>query len=1117
MTARLPKTGFTIEPYRDQIVATVRESQITVISAEPAAGKTSLVPPMLYDAGFSRNGRIAVALPTRPATTLIANFVSGLYGTPVGDLVGYQIGGAKQVSDETRIVYETNGILLRHLHSDRYLRRYGVVIVDEAHERKVEQDLILALLKRLAKERPSIKIVVMSATINEEMFSDFFGKAPIIKIPGRVFPVNVEYENETPIGTNDLLKVALERSIAALKKCKGNILGFLPEEAMIRKLCDQIEDRLKERGISNVDVWPLYGSQSSDEQNKALEKRDGRRKIIWATNVAETSITIEGTDYVIDSGLIKAHVHVGSSMSALKVGDHSQSGCTQRAGRAGRTGPGRCLRLYTETDFVKRPKYSEPEIKCMSLDETLLQLRCLDYSMDEVLGLEFPDPPSESRWHEAEDQLKILNALDRDGNVTNDGRRMEKLPLSPIFGRMLLTAEKSGCLKEVAKTVAGFSGRQIFFVPKEKEQRAVANDAQARFKNPSSDALTILNIWEEWEESGENGERAQWARDNFLSSRALREIERNYEQIIKMLEEEGFAITSSTDPVAIRKAVAAGLITNLCTQPYNHSYSWRGQSGIYVFPGSSVFGHDEDPPMIVCSEVVETTKRFARNCTVIDPSWLEELIPESALKRKYEFRDLYLDGSFQIIEKLNFHGTVIRENIAHILTDEILPFVALRLAEEMLEHHFRHIHPQSRVNQTTWRIIKNALEKEFFGFLITFDDETASEEVKKTALRLITFFQERIKGIQNLEELKSRDIALVLEEWVPAEALEKYREEIEREKEIEEVRRREEENRRERYARAREEEKGVKDALRASISDLKARLQNLSGHETENQRIELVNIDYRLIYESFDRITAEISVVEGAIKRLEREQSSKIELAEQAWKLTLELAPSCPLCNGPWQMTVQKTLVCNGSHNRSQLISVGPALFVTTIGHFVSDREEEVAEMYIGRSEEIGLRFEMAREYAWNGKKFKKVNFHPQAAVLPAELLRERDSILRDLGELRRAQEELRAIDQRLKEAKACVGAGAMKKLTFKIIGGITVAEDNGVTYQAAYTENYPAEKETWFCRIGRDLSNSGRRTVEVYPEFKAGSISSSSDIEELCQLLKESYPGLPATLLLPH
>lgn len=752
MSGELPILAF-----GDLITKTVWSSPVTIIAAETGAGKSTRVPLMLLQMELGKRGLIGVTEPRRIAAQSLARYVAELHGSGLGETIGYQIRNDKRMSSVTQVKFMTEGILLRELHSDPELRRYEVVIVDEAHERGVNQDLILALLKRVRRRRPSLKVVIMSATIDEERFSKYFDGAPIVKVPGRVFPVEVHYAGETPESTKQMVEVCVAKvaEIAGSGEA-GDILVFLPDEVMIREVCGELK---QEKALETVLILPLYGNQPPEEQQQVFSPLPIRR-IIVATNIAETSITVPGVVHVVDSGLIKAVKYVSASMSALQVIEHSRAGCDQRKGRAGRTQPGICHRLFTRESYDERPAYTDPEIRRMALDQILLHLRSLGHSMEDVIGLEFPDPPGDARWQEADARLKLLGALGADGNVTEEGRRMERLPVAPMLARMLLAAERYGCVEPMARIVAGLAARPVFVRPHGMGEQA--NEKHRAFKQSWGDAMTLLRVWRTWEEqSKENGARSAWAREHFCSSRALREIERNSEQLLAILKEAGVEATRTDDPNTICKAVAAGLIVNLCVKCGRYNYAWQGRSDIFVFPGSALFGFG--PQMMVCSAVVETTKAFARDCTAIEAEWLEELVPVHAREKVWRFEITY-EGKPRVVEQEAWQGTVIAEREAEEFPAEAEPALVERLAEEIegrVVDLFTPFHSQSSGNKASWRRI---LQSQGVTMLPWSREWMGVEERLGGQLR--SFLAERVRGVRTLEEVRRRDIRLRLEDWL---------------------------------------------------------------------------------------------------------------------------------------------------------------------------------------------------------------------------------------------------------------------------------------------------------------------------------------------------------------
>lgn len=1011
--------------YEREIAQAVREHPVTVIAAETGAGKSTQVPLMLLRAGFGMEGMIGVTQPRRVAAMSVSEYVAECHGSKLGDVIGYQIRGERVLGQQTRVKFMTEGILLGELHRDRLLQRYEIVIVDEAHERGINQDLILALLKRVLRERTDLKVVIMSATMNEERFARHFAdegvEVPIIRVPGRVFPVEVRYATETPNKPVDACVAKVAEIVCSGER--GDILVFLPDEQTIKKACDGI---VVEQ-LSNVRVLPLYGSQAPDEQ-RAVFQRTRERRVIVATNIAETSLTIDGVVHVVDSGLVKGMCYVSAGMSALRIMEHSQAGCTQRAGRAGRTQSGVCHRLFAREDFDDRPAYTEPEIRRMALDQILLHLRVLGYSMDDVKTFEFMDPPGEGRWDEAEARLQLLGALDKDGAVTKDGKLMEGLPVAPILGRMILAAVKFGCVKEIVTIAAAFTARQVFVRPRGKEEDA--DEAHTRFKGLHSDALSLLRAYKAWcAERDENGNRNEWARKNFLSSRALREIDRNREQLLGILAHEGLELSSTENDVQIRKAVTAGLIVNLC-HGGGRVYQWGTRDDIFIHPGSVLFF--SSPQLFVCTTIVETTKAFARECTAVEPAWLLEIVPAHQIRREIVQR--WDEKTF------SYQGHLVQ----------------------------------------TWGSIELSCE------LVT--DETALTPEERAA------YCEEVAGEEALRRA-DEEAGARLE---AARQATRAREEEERAREIE-ARRVEIQPQRDEFEamRVRAEAFAGSDA-----TDLRMRIHNAMD-----------NCDSYVRWGDewyLDALQRYMSGIRSGIAALAHKQETAIADNAEIWRAVTERFPVCPFCGGAWREE-QQDVRCVISHVWQQIVPLTDGANWYTIGTFVTDRDERVA-VFVWENGNVRIRFTTPCGHAWRGKRVKYVEWKPLVAILPQALLPERDTILRDLAELREARKQLERLLKQVKQAEAEVGAGGMKRLTFRLEGGLAVADEGGVRYQAAFVEVYPQAGETWYCSLGIEVPVRGKTVREVHPRLKVE--ATPEDLKELEALFRETYPGVPAELL---
>lgn len=633
--------------HASEFVELVGNNRVVVLSATTGAGKSTKAPLALLRAGLSGDHQIIVTQPRRPGAINLAKWVATLHGSPVGQIVGYHIGMDRTSDRRTKLLYATEGIVLNRMRSDAELRDSSVLVLDEMHERGFNQDLLLALVKHLLARRLDVRVVIMSATIDTDRFSQYFDNAPILHIKGRQFPVEIRYAREMP-EDRDVLTRTSEKILEILRGNEGgDILAFLPDYDSIAKVQKNLSDEAHARLLSGVRVLPLYGQQPDEEQQKVYV-RDDRRRIILSTNLAETSVTIDGVVHVVDSGLIKQMCMASVAMSALQVTAHSKAGCDQRAGRAGRTQSGICHRIYTAEDYEARPAFTSPEITRMNLTQVLLDLRCMGFALSEILELDFLDRPSDELWEEAARRLTVLGALDADDEVTEAGRRMQKLHIDPMLAKMILEGQERGCLDPVLTIAAALSATKQLFVrpPDDKKKEALA--AQAPFKVAGSDPLTFLKVWLAWDET--RGDR-RWAREHFVSSSALTQMDRLRQQFLRSLEREpNFTRTTSTDTTLIGKCVAAGLIVNVARKSGRFSYSWSDQT-VYVHPGSVCFG--EDPPaVLVCASVVVSgregkEKPYMRACHAIDPIWVDELYPRAVIEAQRRARWSELDRNAQ--------------------------------------------------------------------------------------------------------------------------------------------------------------------------------------------------------------------------------------------------------------------------------------------------------------------------------------------------------------------------------------------------------------------------------------------------------------------------------------
>lgn len=632
---------FPVLEYRKEIVETFQRAPTILVVGETGSGKTTQIPGMLL-AASAPDARIAVTEPRKIAARSVARFVAEQEGCKLGEKVGFQTRDEKEISEDTRLAFVTDGIILRKLQYDPLLKEYDVVMVDEAHERSLNIDFLIGLLKRAqelrAKEQMKpLKIVVASATLEKEKFAAYFGGAPLVEVPGRLYPVH-EHFLPDPLGDVDeeeinYIRAAVDRVGEIMRRGKrGDILIFMPGEEDIRATIKKIEEELKDLHIECI---PLYGQLDAADQDKIFHKPRGPRVIV-ATNIAETSITPPYATTIIDSGLIKQkEYNPESDFESLLPVQHSQAGCKQREGRAGRVEEGDYYALFSRKNLERRPKFTKPEIQRLSLDHVVLTMK--DMGIADVYSFPFIDKPEAGQLEQAVKTLQALGALDADGNITEIGKSMAEFTIEPKVSRMIIEAQKYHCAETVC-TIAAFIGstKPVFFRPRDEPERTEADRSHRSFHHSSSDFLTYLNVWRAWEASDFD---RRWAKDSFLSSKALDEIGRIRAELMQTLKKNGAGSTKNGEnEEAITKSIASGLIANLCVRQGRYTYTRQrdGADQLKIHPGSSTF---QDTPEIIAAHRVRSSKSdrgginsFLMHVQEIRPEWLSDIAPH-LLKR----------------------------------------------------------------------------------------------------------------------------------------------------------------------------------------------------------------------------------------------------------------------------------------------------------------------------------------------------------------------------------------------------------------------------------------------------------------------------------------------------
>jgi ATP-dependent RNA helicase DHX8/PRP22 len=606
---------------KKELIEAIDVNRVLVVIGETGSGKTTQITQYLIEHGYGKYGKIGCTQPRRVAAMSVAKRVSEEFGCKLGDFVGYSIRFEDCCSPETKIKYMTDGMLLREALVDKNLTQYSVIMLDEAHERTIHTDILFGLLKQALKARNDLKLIVTSATLDAEKFSSFFTNCPVFRIPGRTFPVEVLYSKEVE---SDYLDAALITVMQIhLTEPSGDILVFLTGQEEIDSACQTLHDRMKALGddVPPLIILPVYSALPSENQSKIFEATpDGSRKCVIATNIAEASLTIDGIYYVCDPGFAKIKAYNPKiGMDSLMVVPISQSSAMQRAGRAGRTGPGKCYRLYTLEAFQHDMlPTTVPEIQRTNLANTVLLLKAM--GINDLINFDFMDPPPVQTLIAAMEQLYNLGALDEEGLLTRLGRRMAEFPLEPQLSKMLLTSVDLCCSDEIITIVSMLSVPNIFYRPRDKQ--ALADQKKAKFHHPDGDHLTLLNVYELWKS---NKCSNPWCFDNFIQARALRKAQDIRKQLIAIMDRYKLEVRKSNkDYNSVRKAITSGFFIHVARKDPKEGYKTLVDNQvIYIHPSSALF--NKAPEWVVYHELVLTSKEYMREVCAIDPKWLVEV------------------------------------------------------------------------------------------------------------------------------------------------------------------------------------------------------------------------------------------------------------------------------------------------------------------------------------------------------------------------------------------------------------------------------------------------------------------------------------------------------------
>ncbi|HGF7364857.1 TPA: ATP-dependent RNA helicase HrpA [Vibrio cholerae] len=623
---------------RDDIANAIAHHQVVIVAGETGSGKTTQLPKICAELGRGKYGLIGHTQPRRLAARSVANRIAEEMETELGGFVGYKVRFTDQISDQTQIKLMTDGILLAEIQNDRFLNQYDTIIIDEAHERSLNIDFILGYLKQLLPRRPDLKVIITSATIDPERFSKHFSNAPIIEVSGRTYPVEVRYRplagDDDSESDRDQLEGIFQAVDELCDEGLGDILIFMNGEREIRDTADA----LSKRNLRDTEIVPLYARLSAGEQNKIFQPHAGRR-IVLATNVAETSLTVPGIKYVIDPGTARiSRYSYRTKVQRLPIEPISQASANQRKGRCGRTEEGICIRLYSEEDFLSRPEFTDPEILRTNLASVILQMTAL--GLGDIEAFPFVEAPDKRNIQDGVRLLEELGAIndqikDPKKRLTESGKQLARLPIDPRLARMVLEASKLGCLKEVMIIASALSIQDPRERPSDKQQ--ASDEKHRRFNHEDSDFLTLVNLWhyigQQQKALTSNQFRRQCKLD-YLNYLRVREWQDVYTQLHQSTREMGFKLNDEPGSYhAVHSAILVGLLSHIGMKDQEKSeYHGARNARFNIFPASGLF--KKQPKWVMSAELVETSKLWARVVAKIEPDWIEPLA-KHLIKRSY--------------------------------------------------------------------------------------------------------------------------------------------------------------------------------------------------------------------------------------------------------------------------------------------------------------------------------------------------------------------------------------------------------------------------------------------------------------------------------------------------
>jgi len=646
---------------KDEIAKAISEHQVVILAGETGSGKTTQLPKICMEIGRGQKGLIGHTQPRRLAARSVAERIASELNSELGEVVGFRVRFADKLNDNTYVKLMTDGILLAEIAHDPFLNRYDTIIIDEAHERSLNIDFILGYLKRLLPKRPDLKLIVTSATIDTERFSKHFSDAPVIEVSGRTFPVEVRYHLDEQNQDKDQLQSIFDAVDELMAHGPGDILIFMNGEREIR----DTTDALSKRKLYNTDILPLYARLSYAEQSKIF-KSSHKRRIVLATNVAETSLTVPGIRYVIDPGTARiSRYSVRTKVQRLPIEKVSQASANQRKGRCGRVAEGICIRLYSEADFDARSAFTDPEILRTNLASVILKMVSL--GLGNIEAFPFLQPPDSRNINDGIRLLEEIGALSKEhANGRNDhlslspiGQQIAKLPIDPRLARMVIEAKDNGALRQLLVITAALSIQDPRERPLEYQQKSDA--AHQRFIDKSSDFITFYNLWQYLQQQQRelsNSRFRKLCREQFLNYIRVREWQDLYEQLTQVLKEQGIEVhDNEPNWDSVHQSILAGLLSHIGFKENNNEFSGARNTKFYLFPGSALA--KKPPKWTMVSELVETSRLFGRVAAKIEPQWIEPLAGDLVKKSHSEPHFEKKQGRVVAFEQVSLFGVVI--------------------------------------------------------------------------------------------------------------------------------------------------------------------------------------------------------------------------------------------------------------------------------------------------------------------------------------------------------------------------------------------------------------------------------------------------------------------------